>query len=609
MPRRLIAMAVVSLSVAASTSAQQSQVPESGYTLTTNAHLVVVDVIVTDRNNQPVLNLKPSDFSVTENRAPQQIERFEEHAVMDPKTATEEPRLPPGVFTNFSRGASNGALNVLLIDMLNMSLKGTGSQEYVRSEIRRYLQHAVPGASTAIFVLSNKEPHLQLKQGFTSDLSLLNAAIDATKSETSTLFSAESELYQDETALNNANHPGADERRSVEDSGANQGGVVAHIRVQSTLGALSDLSQYLSGLRGRKNVIWFAGSFPGLPDGALYRLFSRNQIAIYPVVARGFESNMPPLDPAIAKDPSAEKSDLHMSPVNTVSGGGRDPGAESKYETAFFENAVREQENVRHIAEQTGGKALFDNNGFSEAIERDIRNGSNYYTLSYIPTDAKYDGNFRAIDIQVKGKDYRLTFRRGYYAEKPNQNHHSPEFADASDAMRGAMMHGAPDATQIILKARVVPAAPASAPSEKKLPTGTTAGPDPSLSRGPYRDYAIDMTVMGRTLKFAKTSEGRYHGEINCYAVAFDVNGRAITSTNEKIRVDLPDDVYAQTQRSGLPAHLQIAVPEKGEYYLRVGVHEAVTDRVGALEFPLNSVKALAPTVASSAPGTAAQPN
>jgi hypothetical protein len=38
-------------------------------------------------------------------------------------------------------------------------------------------------------------------------------------------------------------------------------------------------------------------------------------------------------------------------------------------------------------------------------------------------------------------------------------------------------------------------------------------------------------------------------------------------------------------------------------------VHEAVTDRVGALEFPLNSVKALAPTVASSAPGTAAQPN
>ena len=84
MPRRLVALAaVVLLSVAASTSALESQVPESGYTLTTNAHLVVVDVIVTDRNNQPVLNLKPSDFSVTENRAPQQIERFEEHAVMD----------------------------------------------------------------------------------------------------------------------------------------------------------------------------------------------------------------------------------------------------------------------------------------------------------------------------------------------------------------------------------------------------------------------------------------------------------------------------------------------------------------------------------------------
>jgi hypothetical protein len=33
-------------------------------------------------------------------------------------------------------------------------------------------------------------------------------------------------------------------------------------RVQATLNALQQLARYLSGFPGRKNVIWFSGSFP-----------------------------------------------------------------------------------------------------------------------------------------------------------------------------------------------------------------------------------------------------------------------------------------------------------------------------------------------------------
>ena len=34
------------------------------------------------------------------------------------------------------------------------------------------------------------------------------------------------------------------------------------VRIEDTLEALNELARYLGGLPGRKNVIWFSGSFP-----------------------------------------------------------------------------------------------------------------------------------------------------------------------------------------------------------------------------------------------------------------------------------------------------------------------------------------------------------
>jgi hypothetical protein len=48
---------------------------------------------------------------------------------------------------------------------------------------------------------------------------------------------------------------------------------------------------------------------------------------------------------------------------------------------------------------------------------------------------------------------------------------------------------------------------------------------------------------------------------------------------------------YRRLLASGLPASQQIAVPVKGNYFLRVGVHDVASDHIGAIEIPVDQVR------------------
>ena len=91
-------------------------------TLRTGTKLVVVDVVVTDKKQQPVHDLKAPDFTLLENNTPQTFRAFEEHTASADSDAVRPAALrpqPPGIFTNYTPFATNGPLNILLIDRLN----------------------------------------------------------------------------------------------------------------------------------------------------------------------------------------------------------------------------------------------------------------------------------------------------------------------------------------------------------------------------------------------------------------------------------------------------------------------------------------------------------
>ena len=103
-------------------------------TLHASTQLVVVDVVVTDKNRKPVHGLRSSDFTLTEANAPQVLNHFEEHSALTVVDATkfqEMPKLPPGIFTNYTPEPVSGSVDVLLIDALNTPVK---DQLFVRQE-------------------------------------------------------------------------------------------------------------------------------------------------------------------------------------------------------------------------------------------------------------------------------------------------------------------------------------------------------------------------------------------------------------------------------------------------------------------------------------------
>lgn len=100
-------------------SAQTPELTQSGVTLRAGTQLVVVDVVVTDKSQNPINNLKASDFTLLEGGKPQQIKSFEEHTVRSTKPVPAMPVFPPGIFSNYTPVPAGGAVNILLVDTLN----------------------------------------------------------------------------------------------------------------------------------------------------------------------------------------------------------------------------------------------------------------------------------------------------------------------------------------------------------------------------------------------------------------------------------------------------------------------------------------------------------
>jgi VWFA-related protein len=586
--------------------AAPAQTPQPIPTLKAHTQLVIVDVVVTDSHQNPVHNLKAPDFTLLENKDPQQIKAFEEHTSLSDTKPQPIPKMPPGIFTNWTPTPPNSAVNILLLDTLNTPLQ---DQSFVHDQLKQYIKTAKPGARIAIFGLTT---HLNLLQGFTSDPELLKTAINQKSLQASPLL-------DDPVGGGNGLQPLSDTVGSFGDApdiadilsnlkqfDAEQQSFQLQLRARYTLDALNQLARYLTGIPGRKNLIWFSGSFPIniLPDGDLQdpfavaagfedefrettNLLTLNQVAVYPVDARGL---------MVSPSFSAAKSGSQY---------GRNPSTFGKDDTKFFQQTAAEHATMLQMAQQTGGKAFINTNGLSQAVASAIDSGSNYYTLAYSPTNTKWNGSFRKIQINLQQQGYTLAYRRGYYADDPNgPTKHVGATATTPatkpvDPMHAAMMRGGPDPTQIILKIRVLPASTAP---EDTLAEGNILNPHLKV-QGPYRRYEIDYAADTRTA-ITQTPDGIYHLDVRFLAYVYDQDGNLINYADNSAHANLSSAIYAGLLQHGLPYHQEISVPVKGQYYIRVGIHDLTGNRVGALELPIAAVKDLPPLPTVPAPAS-----
>jgi hypothetical protein len=109
-------------------------------------------------------------------------------------------------------------------------------------------------------------------------------------------------------------------------------------------------------------------------------------------------------------------------------------------------HAVMEQ-----LAKETGGQAFYNANGLGAAMQNAIDNGSHYYSLTYSPTNANFDGKYRHIQVKLAGAKATLSYRRGYYAEDL-ATAQATAAKQNTDPMMQLMGPNLPDYSQVLFK-------------------------------------------------------------------------------------------------------------------------------------------------------------
>jgi VWFA-related protein len=591
-------------------------------TIRTYTNLVVVDVVVDDPQGNPIHGLKASDFTLMENNKLQNVRHFEEHSEVpatDIKIAP-APKLPSGLFTNKPLAPMNGPVNVLLLDFLNTPLT---SQPYARKQLLDYLDHAAPGTRIAIFGLTTR---LIMLQGFTSDMAVLKAALSSKKGapQTSDIMAdpINGGLITDTTLSDSfSTSPEAVEGMMTQEDvdAINRFQALATSFQQDmiakyTLNAFDMLARYLIGMPGRKNVIWFSGGFPlnvepnvneADPNDSVVRnddevrktdnLLARAQVAVYPVDARGLTT-----DPAL---------NFANSPTNVDSNSGAT--AANAY-NSYLTQVAQEHETMEAMAEDTGGTPFYNTNGLTQAVQKAINNGSNYYTLTYSPSDTVWDARFRAIKVKLDQPGVKLNYRNGYYAVDPNDRNKlnaqdAAAMVQQPTTLVTALIHGGPDPAEILFKVRIRPSD--IPPEPTPLKTNRT-NPDPKVKvEGPYKEYGVDLVPDPHAVSCRQEANGDRHCAIEVWTYVYDRDGQLLVTAGNRIYRRLAPEDYAKLLAGGMAFHQQISVPVKGEHYLRTAIHDMVSDKVGAVEVPVAAVARLEPLAplpavpASAAPG------
>jgi VWFA-related protein len=604
---RSLSLLVGSMLILAEAAAGQKPEPSPGSPLfRTQANLVLVDVVVTS-HGQPVVGLKEPGFRIYDQGQEQKLTVFEEHRATDAIQAAPVPKLPPGVYSNYPQFTETSAADVLLLDALNTPL---GDQKYVRLQMLKFLTTIPPGTRIAVFTLASK---LEMITGFTTDAIAIAKALGPGRgnAQKSPVMDPDADRsLRDLAKIEEAN--GCACAQGLYGFASETASFEVGLRMRMTMDAFQELARYLMTIPGRKNLMWFSGSFPGvvgpdaraaqagMPDqaqrdflAAVMRtdnLLTLARVAVYPIDALGL-LNVPSVDAAefispansmgshvVGSDPTGQTGPAGGPPVPDSSNA---PETVGETDREMINEMFSEHITMDQIARDTGGKAFYNTNGLGDAMVDAIANGSNYYTLGYVPTNKDDNGAFRRIRVQVEGQHYTLQYRQGYYADSPAEE--AKRLPTQIHPVVAAMQPGAPPLSQLIFEARVSPAGmekmAATAPPE-------LVGALARSLRPPLTRYTVDYSIDPRRLGSVTLSSGHHATELELTQVAYSLDGVRMNYTDKVIPVAVhPEEIDGR--ENGIHLHQEIDLPQ-GQVLLRLGVADMASGRIGTLQIPLS---------------------
>jgi VWFA-related protein len=426
------------------------------FTIQRTARLVVLDVVVTDAKGNIVTDLKKEDFNVTELKEPETVLNFEATG-----SRSISPTLDINSTADLDRLAPRAPVNIILLDEFNTHFE---DMAFARYSLKKFLEKQPDKLSTPTMLLSVSLTNFTVVKDYTQNKQALIEALD---------------------------------HHFVAYPWQAQNGAWVAERFATAFETLMRVAEATVGHIGHKNMIWIGRGFPpihlaNVPIDGQNRLNNSVQRCVN--ILRDARITLYTVDPAGLMANPAEYGNA-----------------------AAFNDPFGGNYQFNKLATATGGKALYGRNDVDTEIGTEVRDGSNFYTLTYRPTNTSLaPQKFRKIEVTVNRPGLTATTREGYYLQQgPGVvNPEKPSRRLAADLYNAESSTMAYDGVPLTL-------------------TPSTTDPD---------SFTILVEARGLTWTPATDTEPR-HTEVIVMATTFDKKGKELKQIAKQIKVRAPADV------------------------------------------------------------------
>ncbi len=369
------------------TLAQEPEPPQAPHTatLTVTARLVVLDVVATDKDGNPVTDLKRSDFTVFEDGKQQRIASFEPPSahVLPPQMAASAD--PTAVF-DAAKPAAFGLspVTVLVLDQLNTQFSDSS---FARQSLKDYLTQQPALLAQPTTLLTVYDNHFKLVKAYTRDRDALLRALAAEPTHKSW---------------------------TLDTLGSSENGPIT--RLDQTLRALEQIAQSSASIPGRKNLIWVGGGFPTLDPTTI----DGSELQEVKDTMQHVTNTLMDAHVTMYADRSQERRrrddrNHRREPPRRL------PEAMSDSSNGSLAS-INNGEDFDRLAPITGGRVIRGMNNVAHQIALSVDLGKSFYTIGYTPSSSsEATAKYRHIRVDCKRAGLRLRTRDGYFVEETRQ--------------------------------------------------------------------------------------------------------------------------------------------------------------------------------------------
>jgi VWFA-related protein len=559
----------------------QEIAPEDIIRITTA--LIQTDVVVTDKNDRVIPDLKLDEFKVFENGKRQDVK------VMEFVSPEAGPRIEGSVKiageaaeSEVKRNLTAGELRrvfAFVVDDLTIPIQDVAN---VRKLLTNFVDNQMrEGDLVAIVRVVGGSG---LLQQFTSDKRILRRAISRITPQLS-VYSAFNNLPGRETinrdilaaATGEADTPFPADAISTANNNidSSNDGTIRGFRALATLQTAGEVTNSMRVLPGRKSLVLISGGLPlfesaqdqmtigGVPvtvsetrtylgsTSYLLNLLidraSRAGVVINTLDIRGLTANG---GVAHFNDPGNEASSALFGGSNSGGRLGRTPNM-GEFDNLSLDTMSGHM-GLQALASSTGGIAVVNTNNFSEALDRIVARSS-YYLLAYTPTEP-FDAKFHKLEIKVSRPGARVYAREGYVAKAdPPATTQTREDAIVKAAMSPLARN------EVEIAGRL---------QYRFLPENRA-------------QIDINLLINANNLDFKEGADGKYQSTFDVVGFLVNSLGKSQGGFGQTVHATLSPAEYKLALTGGINYTGHAELPT-GTYQLRAVVRDESTGRLGS---------------------------